>query len=276
MKNPTIVDRDRVAKGLDEQWAALVMLAPEIAPEDWSRPTDCPGWTVKDVYAHIVGTESMLLGRPSPEVDVPGGLDHVRNDMGRINEAWVQAYRDRTGFDVVSDLAEVVTERRAALALQDQFDFDQPSWTPAGDDTYGRFMRIRVFDQWFHEQDVREAIGQPGHLEGIAPELVLEEIGMILGYVIGKQAKLPEGTTLRFDLTEPMSYVYDIEVAERARVVDELEADPKITLMMPGATFCRLAGGRRAWDEQSIQDKIALDGDEVLAQKVLSNLAFTI
>ena len=33
------------------------------------------------------------------------------------------------------------------------------SFTPAGKDTYGRFMQIRVFDCWLHEQDIRDALG---------------------------------------------------------------------------------------------------------------------
>ena len=37
-----------------------------------------------------------------------------------------------------------------------QADFDAPSWTPAGrDETYGRFMRIRHYDCFMHEHDIR-------------------------------------------------------------------------------------------------------------------------
>ena len=41
-----------------------------------------------------------------------------------------------------------------------QADFDAPSWTPAGrDETYGRFMRIRHYDCFMHEHDIRYALG---------------------------------------------------------------------------------------------------------------------
>lgn len=276
MKNPTVVDRDRVAKGLNDQWDALILLAAELPPESWGAPTDCPAWSVKDVYAHIIGTESTLLGRPNPDIEVPEGFDHVRNDLARVNEAWVLSYRDRSVTDVVSDLAEVVTERRAALARQDQEVFDEPSWTPAGEDTYGRLMRIRVFDMWFHEQDVREATGRPGGLAGVPVELVLEEVEKVLGYVTGKLARLPEGTSVRFELTEPLEYVYEVEVTDRAQVVEKLEDEPDATLMLPGTVFLRLAGGRRSWDDPSIQQQVAIDGNEALAHQLLSNLAFTL
>ena len=30
--------------------------------------------------------------------------------------------------------------------------------TPTGPDSYGRFMRIRVFDCWMHEEDIRDGV----------------------------------------------------------------------------------------------------------------------
>jgi uncharacterized protein (TIGR03083 family) len=272
----TIVDRDHIVAALDEQWDALVALAGDLAPGDWSQPTDLPGWAVKDVYAHVIGTESTLLGRHGPAISVPDDLPHVRNEMGRANEAWVMAYRPCSGSEVLADLAEVVTERRAMLARTDANAFDAPSWTPAGEDSYGRYMRIRVMDQWFHEQDVREAVGRPGHLSGLAPEVVLDELTSAMGYVVGKQANFPEGSSVRINLRGPMSHRWDISVTDRARIVDQLAGEPTVTLTMPGATFCRLAGGRREWNHQFVRSAIVVFGDHDLADQLLSNVAFMI
>jgi uncharacterized protein (TIGR03083 family) len=272
----TIVDRDHMVAALDEEWDALVTLAGDLAPDDWSHPTDCPGWTVKDLYAHIIGIESMLLGRPAPDVEVPEHLPHVRNEMGRSNESWVLAYRHRSGSEVVGDLAEVVTERRAQLATTGQAAFDAPSWTPAGEDSYGRYMRIRVMDQWFHEQDAREALGRPGHLDGLAPQVVLDELTSAMGYVVGKQANFPEGSSARINLRGPMSHRWDIAVTDRARVVDQLNGEPTVTLTMPGATFCRLAGGRREWNHPWVRSAVVVYGDHDLGDQLLANLAFMI
>jgi uncharacterized protein (TIGR03083 family) len=272
----TIVDRQHIVTALDEEWDALVTLAVDLSVADWGQPTDCPGWTVKDVYAHIIGTESMLLGRPAPDVQLPPNLPHVRNDMGRFNETWVLSYRECSGSELISDLGEVVTERRSALARIDQAAFDAVAWTPAGEDSYGRYMRIRVMDQWFHEQDVREAIGRPGHLDGLAPQVVLDEITAAIGYVVGKKAGLPEGTTGRIDLKGPMSHCWNVEVSDRARVVDWLPGEPDFTITMPGHTFCRVVGGRRAWDHPWVRSATVVEGDDELAGQVLANLAYLI
>ena len=67
-------------------------------------------------------------------------------------------------------------------------EWNAESFTPAGMDTYGRFMQIRVFDCWLHEQDIRDAVGRPGHETGLAVEVVLDEMATALGFVVGKKA----------------------------------------------------------------------------------------
>ena len=163
------VDRDHAVAVLDEQFDAVIALAEGLAPGDWDLPTACPGWSVKDNVVHVVSVEAMLLGRPTPEVALPDDLPHVRNDFGRVNEQWIESYRGRSTTEVLADLRGVIAERRAALAGMDQADFDAESFTPAGPDSYGRFMRVRVMDMWMHEQDIREAVGRPGHEDGQAP-----------------------------------------------------------------------------------------------------------
>ncbi|HEX8804182.1 MAG TPA: maleylpyruvate isomerase family mycothiol-dependent enzyme [Acidimicrobiales bacterium] len=271
----TTVDRDEVVAALDEEWDALAALAGELQPDDWGRDTACPGWTVKDHYSHIAGLEALLLGREAPAVTLPDHLPHVRNDMGRANEVWIEHYRSRGVPDLLADLGEVVVSRRAALAGMDQSRFDEPSWTPAGEDTYGRFMRIRVMDQWFHEQDVREATGRPGHLEGRAPDAALTEVTAALGYVVGKKAGVPAGRSVRFELTGPVARRVDVEVGERARVVDALRGTPTVTLTLPGERFLRIAGGRLRGADP-LDDAVGIEGDRALGETVVRELPFMI
>ena len=271
----TTVDRGHIVAALDEVWDSLVSLAAELEPGDWERPTALPGWTVRDIYSHVLGTESMLLGRKQPAAEAPAA-PHVRNDVGRLNEIWVQEYRSRPVTDLLADLGEVLISRRAALAAMDQDAFDAPSWTPAGEDTYGRFMQIRVFDQWYHEQDVREATGHRGHLDGLAPEVALDEVTLALGFIVGKKAAAPAGSSVRFQLTGSPSRRIDVEVTDRARVVegDEL-ADPTVTLSLPSERFFRIAGGRLG-ERDPVDTSVGIAGDRELGERVLRNLCFTL
>jgi uncharacterized protein (TIGR03083 family) len=267
----TTVDRDRMVDVLDDQFDAVLELARGLADDEWGRQTACPGWSVKDNVVHVIGTEAMLLGRPTPEVDLPDDLPHVRNDIGRFNEQWIVAYRDRTPADVLADLDETIAARRAELAGMDQAAFDAESFTPAGTDTYGRFMRIRVMDMWMHEQDIREVTRRPGHDAGPATEAALDEMTGAMGFVVGKKAGAPAGSSVRFELTGPSGRRIDVAVDGRATVVPALDGPPTVTLTLPVLLFTRLAGGRGA-DAAGVQ----VDGDESLGRAVVENLGFMI
>jgi uncharacterized protein (TIGR03083 family) len=268
------VDVDKVLPALDEQFDAIVELAESLAPEDWERPTACPGWTVKDNLAHVIGTEAMLAGRSTPEVEL-GDLSHVRNDIGRFNELWVERYRPEPAAAVLDDLRGIIAERRAALAAMSRADFDADAMTPAGPATYGRFMRIRVMDMWMHEQDIRAALGRPGHVAGRAPEQSLAEASTALGFVVGKRVAPPPGTTMRIELTGDLAGRIDIEVTDRARLVEAIEGSPTVAVILPGDRFMRIAGGRLSDSDDSQRD-VAYVGDATLGGDFVTNLPFMI
>jgi uncharacterized protein (TIGR03083 family) len=270
---PTTVDRSTVVRALDAVWDQLLELGAELADPDWDRSTRCPGWTVKDIYAHVLGTESMLLGRQAPEVEV-GEAPHVRNDIGRFNEAWIVAWRDRPAADLLDELRAVIDERRAALSAMSDDAWDEVGFTPAGQDTHGRFMRIRVFDQWIHEQDARTALERPGHLRGPAVEVALDELGASLGFVVGKRAGAPDGSAVRIEVTGPTERTYDVAVDGRAALVDDLDREPDVTLRVPLPVFIALAAGREGADPAD--PTIAVIGDETLGCRILENLPYTI
>jgi uncharacterized protein (TIGR03083 family) len=269
-----VVDVDKVLPALDEQFDAIIGLAESLAPADWERPTACPGWSVKDHLAHVIGTEAMLAGRPAPEVE-PSDVSHVRNDIGRFNEIWVESYRGAPVSTVLDDLRGIIAERRAALAAMSRPDFDADAMTPAGPATYGRFMRIRVMDMWMHEQDIREALGRPDHLTGPAAEQSLAEVSGALGFIVGKRVAPPPGTTVRIELTGDLAGRIDIEVTDRARLVDAIEGSPTVAITLPGERFMRIAGGRLS-DSDDPQRGVAFAGDATLGGDFVTNLPFMI
>jgi uncharacterized protein (TIGR03083 family) len=265
---------DGLKAQLAEEWDSLRDLGDSLTDDEWNRLTPCPGWPVSAQYAHVIGTESMLLGRSNPEVD-PGRPDHVRNDIGGFNEVWVVALSDRPRPEVLAQFAEVTDARKRALADMDEDAFGQPSWTPVGQADYRRFMQIRVFDCWVHEQDVRDAIGRAGHESGPVAEQSVDEIMRAIGFLVGKKAAAPDGSSVRITLTGPVERTVDVAVIDgRAKAVPELDGPPTSSVEMPSSVFTRLAGGRVAPD--AVIDQVALFGDGGLARRVVDNLAFTI
>lgn len=272
---PTIVDRDAILRLLDEQFATIVDLCQQFDEATWDSPTSLPGWSVKDNVSHMVGTESMLLGRDTPEADL-SGLAHIRNPIGQANEAWVAALRSRPGSEVLELFREVTTQRLSALDDMTQADFDEPSWTPAGpNETYGRFMRIRHFDCFMHTLDITEATGLPDVVPADHVSSALTEPVSGLGYIVGKKAALPKGVTIRIELTGPGESVYIVDNAERATLVDHIDGEPTATIRLDSVLFLRLTGGRLSPDGH-LGAEIELTGDEGVGTQLVSNLAFTI
>lgn len=268
----TAVDQARCTAALAEEFAAIDELLASLAPEDWRVPTACPGWDVQANAAHVIGTEAMLLGDPTPEVSVDvAALPHVRNDIGGFNEAWVVHLADASPEAILAEWRPRVASRLEALGALTPEQWSAEGFTPAGQDTHGRFMRIRVMDLWMHEQDIREAIGRPGHDTGPVVELVLDELQQSMGYVVGKKAGAPDGSSVTFSLTGPSGRDIHVLVDGRAAVVDSLPGPATVTLTMTPLLFTRLAGGRGA-----ATDDVAIEGDAALGEQVLANMGFTI
>jgi len=272
---PTFVDHDSIVELLDRTWSAIGDLYAGLEEADYDRPTCLPGWTVRDQLSHIVATEMSLSGEPVPEVDV-SAADHVRNDIGTMNERWIESMRPMSGPEVLDRFRAVTAARLETLGAMTQADFDAPSWTPAGpDETYGRFMRIRHYDSFVHEHDAREAVGAPGRDDPAAVASCLDEVATALGFIVGRRAGLPEGSRVRLELTGPVPRTYLVEVTDRARVVDALGGEPTVGIEVPGPLFLRLSAGRRDATPLLGTD-IVLSGDDALARRLATNLAFTI
>jgi len=271
------IPKDRTVAALGEVWASLGELLGDLTDEQWRLPSPLPGWSVQDNVSHIVGTEAMLAGEPGPSIEIDReSSEHVRNDIGAFNEQWVEALRVVQPNEVLSRFRELTGARLAALEQMGVDEWNAESFTPAGKDTYGRFMQIRVFDCWLHEQDIRDAVGQPGHETGLAVEVVLDEMATALGFVVGKKAGASAGQSVTFALTDGGAVVRQlhVEVGERAAVVAALSGPATVTLTMPIGVMTRRCAGRVGPDD--LLDQVVIDGDLSLASSILANQSYTI
>jgi len=198
----------------------------------------------------------------------------VRNDIAVVNEIWVDWLRGQSPAEVHERFRTATGNRADALRTMSDDDFATPGWTPSGQDTYGRYMRIRVFDCWMHEQDIREAVGRRGHEDGLCAELSLDEIAAALGYVVGKKASAPQGTSVTFALTGPVERALHVLVEGRATVVPALPAPATATLTLPSSLFARLCGGRTPVADHL--DAVQFAGDNELGHRVAHALPFTV
>ena len=272
----TELDKSDVLSGLFGTWDSLDQLLTGLSEQQWRTPTPLPGWCVHDVVAHIIGTESVLQGLSAPDADVDvSALGHVRNDVGIANERWVRHLSTESGAELQERFRSITVDRRKRLTDMSVDDWNAPTLTPVGPESYGRFMRVRLFDCWMHEQDIRDGLGRPSsdaELSGPAGQLALDEIAATMGYVVGKLGKAPEGSRVAIELTGPLTRTIRVDVDGRAQVVDDFGgSDPTSTIRLDGLLFTRLAGGRT--DDAT---GVELSGDAEVGARIVERLNFVI
>jgi uncharacterized protein (TIGR03083 family) len=272
----TELDKSQVLSGLFGTWESLDRLLSGLSEQQWQTPTPLPGWCVRNVVAHIIGTESVLQGLNAPDADIDvSTLDHVRNDVGVANERWVRHLSTESGAELLERFRSITADRRKRLTDMSVDDWNAPTLTPVGPESYGRFMRVRLFDCWMHEQDIRDGVGRPSsdaELSGPAPRLALDEIAATIGYVVGKLGKAPDGSRVAVELTGPLSRTIRVAVDGRAGVVDDFGGlDPTSTIRLDGLQFTRLAGGRT--DDAA---GVELGGDTEVGARIVERLNFVI
>jgi len=275
----TELDKSEVLSGLFAVWDSIDALLEGLSETEWQAATPLPGWCVLAVLSHIIGTESFLQGiaPPQPDIDVKT-LEHVRNDIGALNECWVRHLSGEPGAGVLERFRAITNDRRTALAGMSDEEWNAVMPTPVGPESYGRFMRVRTFDCWMHEQDMREALSRPSsddELDGIPSQLAFDEIVGTMGYVVGRLAKAPDGSRILFELTGPLARSIRVSVDGRAQVVDDFGGqEPTATIRLDGLQFTRLSGGR-PMSAARAQD-VELGGDKDVAARVVEHLNFVI
>lgn len=253
-------------EALEECWTSFDALIGDLTPEQWATPSLCEGWAVRDVVIHLGAIEHLLSG------EAPGSMTESV-PFAKAGE-WMNSARDLDDAALLAAYRSVIDARRAEVTALTADDLALPSMTPVGPGTVGRFVNIRVFDYWVHEQDVRVPLGIPGHEDGPAAELAIDEIQGSLPYIIGKKVGLPDGMGITIEVTGPVERTMHVQVTGRAGVVDSLES-PDVTLRADSTTFALLACGRI--DPQGPIDdrRVTWTGDATWGDTAARQLAFT-
>jgi uncharacterized protein (TIGR03083 family) len=279
-------DQELIAKQ-EHVWDTITALCTPFTEREWKTPTDCPGWSVQDQLAHIVGTESWLLGQPVPD-QIPKDMSHVKNELGQWIEPWVDRCRSWPGARVLEEFITVTRERRRILHAMSAEEFTREFQTPIGSHTMRGFLPIRVFANWVHEQDIRRAVGRPGHFTGPVAEHSLERVARAMSVVVGRKVRPAPGTTVVFEVTGPLGRTLPIGMAGEGRYapsahavaggravpLDQPPAVPTVRLTMDVETFVCLGCGRWAPEQALASGTVRIAGDRALAERIIAQMNF--
>ena len=196
-------------------------VADGLRAEDWATPV-LPGWTARDVLAHVVHVEDYLAGSEHPAAGWTGSAEpvevgrpgHVRNSFGVWIEEGVRARDDRSPEDLVAELRGLVEVRSAGMYDTD-LEMDTPVRSVRGREaTFGQLTRMRIVDVWVHEQDLRDVVDRPGSLDSPGACQFLQLLEESLPRIVLDRLVAEPGTVVILESTGPVTARAGVRVDE--------------------------------------------------------------
>jgi uncharacterized protein (TIGR03083 family) len=261
-------------------WASAIEpfadLAESLSPQQWSAASILPGWTNADIVAHVVGIERDLLGEPAPNLDLDwDALVHADDLFSRYTELAVAARRGVPQAEVCAELRAAIAARRQLLERQPA-DLGQVISGPGGWELpRGIVMRMRCFDIWVHDQDIRGGLGIPGDLDSFAAVVAARQMLSGLARSWAKSVKPESHQTARLVIEAPgLEFAVELLLDEEGRgraVVQSDEDSPghaTTTLATSWSNFAAGCTGRVTFDPADVM----ITGDTDLADRLLASL----
>lgn len=202
----------------------------ELAPADWSRPTECPGWDVHDMVGHVLGMAEMAasvveLMRQMGSATRRGGVF-----IDALTALQVAKHAGDTPEQLVAAFAEVAPKaakgrRRAPGFVRRR---TMPGDQPVGDRmepwTFGFLVDVVLTrDPWMHRMDLARAVGTQ-------PRLTADHDGVIVADVAAEWAGR-HGQPCSLTLTGPAGGTWSW-------------GSDGPSVEQDAAEFCRLLSGR--------------------------------
>jgi uncharacterized protein (TIGR03083 family) len=231
LRHPQLTHRRAIELATTE-YARFLDLLRDLAPEDWARPTECPGWDVRAMAGHTVGMAKMATGfretlrqdraarkRGGDPLDALTALqveEHARLStealVERFSEIGPRAARGRSRMPALV--------RRAPMPGQQDVGGVTERWSIG-------FLNdvILTRDPWMHRMDICRATGR-------TPVLTPDHDAVLVADVVEEWAGRHD-RPYRLLLDGPAGGAF-----ARGDEVPELRMD--------AVAFCRVLSGRRA------------------------------
>jgi len=182
---------------------SLLDLLHGLREDDWTKPTVCPGWAVRDVVAHLVDSALRRLSferdgftPPPPPTPIGGHADLV-GFLNGLNATWVEAFR-RLSPQLLLELVHFVEPPLQAhlAALDPDGEALFPvAWAGEESSTVRFDVARELTERWHHQQQIRLAVGAPPLDDARLSQPVFETFLRALPFAY-RDVDRPEGTTL--------------------------------------------------------------------------------
>ncbi|MCC3763432.1 maleylpyruvate isomerase family mycothiol-dependent enzyme [Glycomyces sp. TRM65418] len=246
--------------------AALMGTLRALTPADWEREA-VPGWTVRDVAAHVLGDCYGRLGsrdahRAGPAF-APG--ETLEAFVHRINRAWVDAFA-RVSPPALTDTLDLIGGQTARFlaSVDPRATAVGVSW--AGVDPAPMWLDAarELTEYWTHRQQIRHAVGQGTDTDPRCLAVVLDTFMRALPHTL-REVAAPAGTQVRMRIDGPAGGVWTATATgERWSLAEPDGGTPEAGVDLDVETAWRLC--TRAVQPEAALVRARVDGDRALAE----------
>jgi uncharacterized protein (TIGR03083 family) len=236
---------DRVAEVATAELQASLALLEHLDEGDWARPTDCAGWTVHDLTAHLVG-QYQGLAKLGVFLRRHRRAHRRYPNLSRLdahNRQQIDDLGSHSGPELVAMLATIgpkaIRARRRLPGLLRRLHVGRmyPE-EPLPDDRLGYVLDVLgLRDPWMHRVDLARATGRPLAL-GAHDRVVVAQVIADLG-------RAWEGPAVLLELTGPAGGRWTLG-----------QGSPVATVRADAIDYLRALSGRND------HPTLAVDGDQ--------------
>ena len=248
-----------------------------LSKNDWSSPTACEAWQVRDLVAHMtIGSEAFAgnIGRglendssPSEGMPPPGSADMAARMV--ISAQRAITVRETLGEQLLTAFSASCDDLDRVLAGVGPQDWETLCFHAAAVIPVRTYVNLRLAELTVHEWDIRSRLERSFHLpEEYLPATMDAISAFIVGILFNPGSKLGTTVRYRFELVGSLPSKHDIVVeGGTARMQPAGTAAPAVTFRCDTETFVLLAYERITLAAALADGRIVLEGDRELADQ---------
>jgi uncharacterized protein (TIGR03083 family) len=225
------LEHDEAMDRAEVEVGRLLRLVDALTEEQWAQPTDCTGWSVKDIVAHLVGMWQLQTDPADRTRQISIATERAaRNGTLRLDELTALQVAEHAHLpvgelrDALRDAAPRALASRRALPPEVRATPYDPQLPGEQRWTLGYlFDVVHTRDPWMHRVDITRATGRE-------LELTEDHDGRIVENVVADWAGR-HGQPFRLELTNPAGGIYQ-------------SGDDGADLALDAVEFCRILSGR--------------------------------
>ncbi|MBO0813309.1 MAG: maleylpyruvate isomerase family mycothiol-dependent enzyme [Microlunatus sp.] len=244
------------AVAFDRTVEDLRNLLESLTDAEWNAPAHADHGRVRDLVAHLVGVERLVmrwLDRDETVPDLPDHVEATRPVIAELADADPQQIA-RMWYDGARAVAASAARGGGRVVVFHDLTL-----------TIDQLLLTRTGELWAHAMDISRAVGRP------LPTLDQERLATLCSSLMSAvplamayNGTPAPGRTARFVLSGPAGGTFVVPLAPQAPA-----GDPDVTIVADAVDFCRLAVRRLGPDQLDAR----FDGDRELGDLVLAGVS---